>query len=644
MVAGLLLLLLVTSCGQGNGDAPPQHVVFLDASTVDAWSGADGGPGELTQDAGSGSAREESDAGGSPSTDASLGQDAADAAPATFNLVSVISAGNTAMSVLFDAPPDPVQATVLGNYSVPGLSLAGTPQVMGNTVLIGTAMQSPQTYTLTVSGITRLKDAQMLSVNQASFGGHGTFNVVSVAPITARSLVVTFDAPPTAAQATNAANYTIPGLTLSAPQLAGSKVTLATSPQSGTKYTLTVAGVTRQTEGDPLVTSSASFMGRAPFDVASAASTSTVSMTVAFDAPPTPAEATKLVNYTVPGLVLSGTPTLNGSTVTLRTSGQSGKTYTATVTGVTRAADGEPLEVKAASFSGTAVLAPTVTNVAVTATSPNNGIVPYNTGTATVKITGTDFATVACPAGVKLDDLDGADVPVGTTPTTCTVDSDTQITATFPAGIRTRGATGWNVIVTNIVGSNVVSAVPFVPVAGLLVSEVYTGSVANTDHEYFEIYNPTSTPIDTTAAGIGLRVHIRSSGGVDTNKALTLVTTGIIPSHGFLLMVSSLSDANDAWYQSRDYTFTANLVGNGGVYLSLSTTNNARVLDKCGWGTQPAFGFEGTALANIPSGQSAERKPAGGMGHATDTDANVTDFNAVSGVLTPRGSADAPQP
>jgi hypothetical protein len=578
-----------------------------------------------------------------PDADTDAGSDTG--VPATFDVIGAESTGNTAMTVTFDAPPDPAQAAVLGNYGVAGLVLSGTPSLAGNVVTLVTAAQAAQSYTVTVSGVTRASDGAPLTVASETFMGRATFDVSGAVATTAKTVQVTFDGPPNMTQATNAANYTVPGLTLSAPQLVGSVVTLTTSVQSAQMYTVTVAGVTRAGDGDPLVVSTADFDGRLPFEVTSAQSTSSVSMTVTFDMPPTAASATNLANYAVPGLVLSGTPVLSGSTVTITTSAQLAQTYTLTVSNVTRASDAEPLDMKSADFAGTPVLAPTVTNVVVASTNPNNGAIPYNTGTATLQITGTDFATVVCLTGVKLDDLDGVDAPVGTVPTTCTVDSDTQITATFPAGIRTNGTKGWNVLVTNTVGPNATSDVPFVPVAGLLVSEVYTGTVGATDHEYLEIYNPTANGIDTTAAGIGLKVHIRSSTGTtDTNKTLTLVTTGIIPTHGFLLVVSSASDAGDAWYAHRDYTFSAGLVGNGGVYLSLSATNTAKVIDKVGWGTQPAGGFEGTAALNAASNLSIERKPAGGAGHATDTDVNLNDFNLPSATITPLGSVDAAQP
>ena len=87
----------------------------------------------------------------------------------------------------------------------------------------------------------------------------------------------------------------------------------------------------------------ANFMGRTPFDVASAAAVTTSSITVTFDAAPVPSEAMNPNNYDIPGLALGSMPTLSGNTVTLVTSLQSASTYMVTVTGVHRASDGEPL-------------------------------------------------------------------------------------------------------------------------------------------------------------------------------------------------------------------------------------------------------------------------------------------------------------
>jgi len=87
------------------------------------------------------------------------------------------------------------------------------------------------------------------------------FNVVSAASTGKTGMTVSFDAPPNAAQAATLANYSIPGLTLSAPVLSGNDVAFTTSSQAATTYTVTVAGINRAADGEPLTIVSASFAG-----------------------------------------------------------------------------------------------------------------------------------------------------------------------------------------------------------------------------------------------------------------------------------------------------------------------------------------------------------------------------------------------
>ena len=649
-----------------------------------------------------------------------------------FDVASAASASNVSVTVTFDAPPDPTQAQDPSHYSIPGLALAGTPVLSGNTVTIPTAPQAVQSYTVSVSGVTRASDGEALTVASASFTGRTGFNVASAASVNTTTMSVTFDAPPNAAQATTLANYSVPGLALSGtpvlagntvtitdrragrtelhgdrhrrdaterrlaarrecrgfthvafnvagaasvtshamsvtfdappdpaqattlanysvvgltlsgtPVVAGNTVTIATGSQSATTYTVNVANVTRASDRTVLTNRSASFTGRSPFDVTAAASTSSGSITVTFSAPPNSAQATTLASYSVPGLTLGGTPLLSGSTVTLKTSAQAAQPYTVTVSNVTRASDTEALGVDNASFTGTALQVPTVTNVVVVSTAPDNGTRYYNTGTATVVITGTDFAGVACPNGVKLNDTNGAGTVIGTHPTSCTVDSGTQITATFPAGILTHGTLGWEVLVTNAAGTNAASAVNLIPYAGILVSELMQGRMAASQREFIELYNPTQNAIDAST----LHVHIRNGSANDQDLALTHAQT-LIPSHGFFLITSTQSSP-ETWYGSRDATYDASvgeLGANSGMYISLSSVAQARVIDKLGWGNVPQPWYEAKSPNNLGNDSSVQRKPAGGAGAATDTDNNKNDFNGASSSITPLGSSAPPQP
>jgi predicted RNA-binding protein with TRAM domain len=559
-----------------------------------------------------------------------------------FNVASATSVNSTTIAVMFDDVPD-AQALVLGNYDVPGLTLMGAPSMNGNTVTIATSPQAAQTYTVTVSTNVKSVGASPLIIRTASFT-HTSFNVASAASLTSRLMTVTFDAAPDPSSATTLANYTVPGLSLSGtPVLAGNTVTLATSSQAAQSYTVTVNNVTRASDGTVLTANTAGFTGRPPFDVVSATSTSPGKVKVTFSYQPNATQATTLANYSIPGLALTGEPLLSGNDVTLTTSLQAGMTYTVTVANVTRLSDAEPLTVTNRSFTGSALTAPTVTNVLVQSTSPSNGAIFYNTGTATVVITGTNFINVACPTGVALDDTNGNNTLISTQATSCVVDSETQITATFPSGIRT--SSGWNVRVTNSAGTNVTSTVKLATKAGITISEVLqrlTGGAQ--DREFVELYNPTANPIDLAA--LGVQLHFRSGSATDLVPAVTYTST-TIPSHGFLLICSSQSDASNAWFSHRNGTYdatVAELTGNGGVYVSLSTTGQAKVIDKVGWGSVGTNGFEGAKLTDLGAAASYQRKPAAGSGASTDTDNNASDFNAQSTSITPNGAADAPEP
>jgi hypothetical protein len=584
-----------------------------------------------------------------------------------FNVVGATSKDATTMTVTYDAAPNGTQATTLTNYSVKDslnnpLALSGTPTIAGNTVTITTASQAAATYTVTVINVTRLSDGVPLTVNTANFT-HTTFNVASASAVNSHKVTVTFDAQPNNAQATTLTNYSIPGLTLSGtPTLNGNTVTLTTSSQTGgMTYTVTVSGVTRNSDGSPLTTNSAMFTGIATFNVMSASSSGSAFVKVVYDAPPTASQATNRNNYNIPGLNLSGSPVLSGNTVTIATSVQSAISYTVTVTNVTRAGDNEPLTTNTAMFTGTAQTAPTVTSVVVNSTNPNNGANFYNTGTATVTITGTQFSGTNCttaPFGVKLNDTDGTGTVINTKPTNCTVNSDTQITATFPVGIVSNYA-GWDVLVTNTAGtSGTAAADRLVVKAGLLVSEVYTGSsgAGGNLHEFVELYNPTATTLDVTNIGpfpgIAVSFHMRDGGGADTSVSISVNKKNIV-SHGYFLLVSSES-STETWYSHRDATYSATtvnstnggLVSGGSVYVSLNSTAQSKVLDKFGWKGQPAGGYEGNNPLNsdINAGESSQRAPGNAGGDGTDTDSSSNDWNSPNTTITPMGTADGTLP
>ena len=273
-----------------------------------------------------------------------------------FNVQSAASISHTRITVTFDAAPNVAQATTLANYSVSGLTLSGTPTLSGNTVTLTTSGQANQTYTVTVGNVTRASDGQALVINSAMFTGRSAFDVTAEAAASHTSVVITFSDPPDPTAAGMIANYAEAGslLTLSNPVLSGNTVTLTTSAQSATQYTIVVSNVTRASDSEPLTVNGVPFTGRTAFDVTGAATGGVTTVTVTFSAPPDMTQATMVGNYSANnGLTFTGTPSLSGSTVTLTSSTQSAVMYTVTVSGVTRASDGEALAITSAMFTGT---------------------------------------------------------------------------------------------------------------------------------------------------------------------------------------------------------------------------------------------------------------------------------------------------
>ncbi len=143
------------------------------------------------------------------------------------------------------------------------------------------------------------------------------------------------------------------------------------------------------------------------------------------------------------------------------------------------------------------------------------------------------------------------------------------------------------------------------------ISEVMYGTNTDTTNEFVELYNGSPAPADVSA----YKLHIRNASGTDTNVPLTFATSSI-PAFGFFLIApdgANVGATPDATYS----TSTAELVANGGVYISKSASAGVDVIDKLGWGTQPPGGFEGSPASAFGLGSSLERKA---FGDATSTD------------------------
>ncbi|MEN9796571.1 MAG: hypothetical protein RL653_267 [Pseudomonadota bacterium] len=118
------------------------------------------------------------------------------------------------------------------------------------------------------------------------------FGVTSAAAKDATTLDVSFAAPPSLAEAESVANYCIAtgtpaacngALAITGATLSGSTVTLTTAAQGpSAPYTVYVVGVTRASDGAPLVRASAAFSGFKPFTLASATAKGPASVQLTF--------------------------------------------------------------------------------------------------------------------------------------------------------------------------------------------------------------------------------------------------------------------------------------------------------------------------------------------------------------------------
>ena len=150
----------------------------------------------------------------------------------------------------------------------------------------------------------------------------------------------------------------------------------------------------------------------------------------------------------------------------------------------------------------------------------------------------------------------------------------------------------------------------------LVISEILVyGDMAN--DEFVEIYNPTDTDIDL--AGWKLR-KINSSGN---ESPLVASLSGIIKSNSFFLIVHPDTSANyqyDNLYSSASYTLGAN----NGVILK---DNNSAEIDRVGYGTVPAQGYETEGATSPENGQSIERK----AGSSSTSDSMTTGSDVLEG-------------
>jgi hypothetical protein len=147
------------------------------------------------------------------------------------------------------------------------------------------------------------------------------------------------------------------------------------------------------------------------------------------------------------------------------------------------------------------------------------------------------------------------------------------------------------------------------PADHIVITEIQTGSVAQSGEEFVELHNPTDEPLDLT----GWTLEYKSAAGSDWMVKSTL--SGFVQPRGFYLIASSgyLSETADAVMSSG--------LAAGGGHIRLA--ENETVHDLVGWGT--ADSPEQTAVSAPPAGHSVKRR-LDADGRFVDNDDNGSDF------------------
>lgn len=186
----------------------------------------------------------------------------------------------------------------------------------------------------------------------------------------------------------------------------------------------------------------------------------------------------------------------------------------------------------------------------------------------------------------------------------------------------------------------------------LKISEVQitASGAGNTDHDFVEFYNPTSSPFDLNGHRLVKRT---GSSSVDSSiKSWTLET--LVPAHGYYLWASS-HDSSFPASIGADTSTTDTIAASNSIALRNGSENTGAIVDALSWNSASQSLKEGTEFSPDPGdNQSMERKALststsasmaiGGIdeikGNGFDSNDNSTDF-VLRLVSQPQNSSSA---
>lgn len=170
----------------------------------------------------------------------------------------------------------------------------------------------------------------------------------------------------------------------------------------------------------------------------------------------------------------------------------------------------------------------------------------------------------------------------------------------------------------------------------VVISEVQLSQsgAGNTDHDFVEFYNPTSSPFDLN----GHRLVKRTGSSPNDSTIKSWTTSAIIPAHGFYLWASS--DDGYAITISADISTSENIAAANSIALRFGAVDTGTIIDALSWNSASESLKEGTHFSPDPADNgSMERKAyststaatmEGGVdslkGNGFDAGNNATDF------------------
>ncbi|MBT2641718.1 Ig-like domain-containing protein [Bacillus sp. ISL-41] len=332
-----------------------------------------------------------------------------------------VAVSNIHVEVKFNEEVSELSAENVANYSIPGLTVVSAELDADDKtkVTLKTSAQTEGTiYKLTVTNVTD-EDGNTVDTDydEAQFGGIAADTskpeLLGAVATTNTKVSLTFNEKLDKAVAENVANYSIPGLTVTAAKLntAGTGVTLTTTAQTeGTIYKLSVANVT-DVFGNVIDSSKDEFQfgglsadTTKPTLVSATSGNAGKSVSIVFSEKLDAKTANMPQNYnlgTELGYALKAELQADGVTVVLTTKQQNAKVYTVDVTGVTdqsgNAISEDADEIKFAGQGSTDTTAPRVTSAV--AVNKNTVRVTFNEQVSTTGLAASDFTLTTAAGG-----------------------------------------------------------------------------------------------------------------------------------------------------------------------------------------------------------------------------------------------------